>query len=64
MSRDFNRIDVILNEIEIYWKERPDLRLAQIVSNIAKEHGYDDVFYFEDNDLLNTLKEKNSKKGY
>jgi uncharacterized protein YihD (DUF1040 family) len=30
------RIDELLSELSIYWHQRPDLRLGQIVDNFAK----------------------------
>jgi uncharacterized protein YihD (DUF1040 family) len=62
--RDKDRIDEVLEEIETYWKENPDLRLAQIVVNISQENGYGkDPFYMEDSTLLSTLFRKNKKRS-
>lgn len=42
MSRDPARIDRVLGLLERYWKKYPDLRLAQIVCNLAPaRHGLD-----------------------
>ncbi len=62
--RDVNRIDRILNQIKAYWHTYPDMRLAQIISNInskARER-QDlpedlDVFFLEDDQLEQTLRE-------
>lgn len=62
--RDPNRIPQVLNALALYWKEHPDLRLGQIISNAQSTHRINngladtqDVFYFEDEDLLKTLYE-------
>lgn len=51
--RDLERIGRVLQKLELYWREHPDYRLGQIVSNandIVRGRGYD-IFYLED-DLL------------
>jgi len=59
--RDPNRIKPLLKQIEAYWTQHPDLRLAQIISNANshRQKGSDtvnhDVFYLEDDDLLQNL---------
>lgn len=62
--RDPNRIPQVLNALGQYWMKHPDLRLGQIVSNAQSTHRINagladtqDVFYFEDEDLLKTLYE-------
>lgn len=60
--RNPNRISEVLKELEEFWKQVPDWRLGQIISNISYETlGSNDPFYMEDTDLLNNLKEKNRK---
>lgn len=60
MTRDPERIDEILDELEEYWKDNPDLRLGQIISNLSKERrGDSDPFYMEDGNVLRELKRKN-----
>jgi len=51
--RDPERIDVVLEEIAMYWKENPDLRLGQIIVNMNNNQ---DPFYMEDDALLERLK--------
>ena len=59
--RDPNRIKPLLAQIEAYWTKHPDLRLAQIISNansfrqIGSDEVNHDVFYMEDDDLLQNL---------
>lgn len=61
--RDPNRITEVLKELEEFWKQVPDWRLGQVISNFSYElTGNNDPFYMEDKDLLATLKQKNEKK--
>lgn len=60
MVRDEERIDDVLLELEEYWKEHPQLRLAQIITNISIEKGIGpDPYNMEDDTLLNELEFKN-----
>jgi uncharacterized protein YihD (DUF1040 family) len=66
--RDPNRIEVILEAIKKYWKENPDLRLGQIVTNLAPNTGYDtcfhpNIYYLEDDDFLKSLEKELSKSS-
>ena len=64
--RDPNRIPEIMCALSAYWMKNPDLRLAQIVSNahslyrarkgISQDN---DIFNFEDDDLLAVIYEEN-----
>lgn len=57
---DEETIDAVLNELEEYWKDNPQLRLSQIITIISVEQGIgSDPFYMEDNILLRELKFKN-----
>lgn len=38
--REFDRIDRILNKLEILWKKYPDLRLGQLLENIRNKKDY------------------------
>jgi hypothetical protein len=61
-SRPPERIDTVLSELESYWKEHPDLRLGQIISNISNKNGFgDDPFYMEDDTVLNQLQHYNEE---
>ena len=60
--RNPERIPEILKELEKFWKQAPDLRLGQIISNLSYESmKNNDPFYMEDDDLLELLKQKNKK---
>lgn len=55
MPRDKTRIKPLLENLEKIWSSQPDLRLCQLTSILAKMHGgwrENDLFYFEDKDLL------------
>ena len=61
--RNPNRIPEVLKELEEFWKQVPDWRLGQVISNFSYElMGNNDPFYMEDKDLLEILKQKNEKK--
>lgn len=60
--RNLDRIPEILKELEEFWKQVPDWRLGQVISNFSYEiTGNNDPFYIEDKDLLESLKQKNEK---
>lgn len=54
--RDKNRIPKILNELERIWNANPDFRLGQlIVVGVKPKEPCPEVFYIEDEDLLDGL---------
>lgn len=55
--RDPNRIPRVLELLEKAWKEAPDWRLGQLVENIARDIGWNDAYYMEDDDLEKGVKE-------
>ena len=58
--RDPNRIPEVLKELEDFWKQVPDWRLGQVISNFSYElMGNNDPFYLEDKDILELLKQRN-----
>ena len=58
--RNPERISEVLKELEEFWKQNPDWRLGQVISNFSYElMGNNDPFYMEDTDLLELLKYKN-----
>lgn len=61
--RKLDRIPKIIKELEEFWKQNPDWRLGQVISNLSFEMtGGNDPFYLEDKDLLEVLKYRNNKK--
>lgn len=62
MTRDPERIDEILEELEKYWKEHPDLRLGQIIGNITQyKCGFRDPYYITDHDMLRAIQRKRER---
>ena len=59
--RDANRIPKVLAELHKIWAQFPDLRLGQLIDNataIAADSGVNlDLFYVEDEKLLDLLRE-------
>ena len=56
--RDPARIERILTKVKILWKQNPDARFFQIVEYLkllAKEKGYPDAFFFEDDEMEKAL---------
>lgn len=55
--RDPKRIKEILRTIERIWKKAPDLRLGQLLENVAYTGGWKDkdLFYLEDGELYSYL---------
>ena len=56
--RDPNRIAHLLVLLGRLWKRNPDLRFAQIIEILKSKLGTDDMFYVEDDDLINKLKRR------
>lgn len=54
--RDPNRIPIVLDLLEKAWKEVPDWRLGQLIENIARDMGWNDAYYMEDDDLEKELR--------
>jgi len=55
--RDPERIKPMLELIELAWKEKPDLRLCQLLAVAANRAGWshDDLFHLEDDKLKKGL---------
>lgn len=49
--RDRNRINSILDKLEAIWINYPDIRLGQLLVNLAPPRLNNDIFYWEDTDL-------------
>lgn len=58
--RDPNRIDNILYELGKIWKENPDLRLGQMITNLLIPDYR--LYHMEDNELIKELKTYYCKK--
>ena len=53
--RDINRIDPFLDALGKLWKIFPDLRFAQVVNMLKNSGGWYDMFYVEDNKVLEVI---------
>ena len=59
--RDPSRIEEILVLLKKYWEANPDLRLGQILENVASILNQR-AFYMEDNLVIKFLKERTEKE--
>ena len=60
--RNPKRIELILEEIKKAWQKNPDIRLCQLLSNVAREHcnwENDDLFHLDDYELFKGLADEN-----
>ena len=55
--RDRMRIPMILQLIERYWLKVPDWRFGQLIENIKTFAGVDDLFFMEDDELIQTFED-------
>ena len=59
--RSQNRIDLIMTKLTKLWKLYPDLRFCQLLYNVSISIGwkrYNDLFYIEDDKLLEELERR------
>lgn len=54
--RDINRIPEVLAELGKLWYKYPDWRFGQLISNVASDNKYSDIFFPEDNKWLEWFK--------
>ena len=50
--RDPKRIDTVLQVLEYYWKQNPDMRLGQLIGNVARDP---ELYYMEDDKLMRRI---------
>lgn len=50
--RDRMRIPMVLQLIERYWLQVPDWRFGQLIENIKTFVGVEDLFFMEDDELM------------
>jgi uncharacterized protein YihD (DUF1040 family) len=55
--RDKKRIEPLLEQIKELWLKHPDLRLTQLLSNVAITDGWknNDLYYLEDDKLSDAI---------
>lgn len=54
--RDIKRLAPILNELAEIWYTVPDWRFGQLVENFKRFTEVEDLFYIEDDKMLEVLK--------
>ena len=54
--RDINRIEPFMNELTEIWYTVPDWRFGQLIENFKKFTEVEDLFYIEDDKMLEVLK--------
>lgn len=54
--RDPDRIIHLLGEFGKQWSRFPDWRFGQLIENIKRFYGVDDLFYIEDDRMLELIK--------
>ena len=54
--RDINRIEPFMNELTEIWYTVPDWRFGQLIENFKKFAKVEDLFYIEDDKMLEVLK--------
>lgn len=60
--RDPKRVTPLLIELEKQWKRFPDWRFGQLIENIKRFYDIDDLFYIEDDKMLELIKNFMIKK--
>ena len=53
--RNPNRIYEILNLLQRGWEKMPDLRFGQLIENLKRYINIDDLFYIEDDELVEKI---------
>ena len=59
IKRDPARIPVVIQKLQELWTKYPDLRLGQLMSTVADHY---DMFYMEDDKLLEALKAEQERR--
>lgn len=54
--RDINRIEPFINELTEIWYTVPDWRFGQLIENFKNFAEVEDLFYIEDDKMLEVLK--------
>lgn len=53
--RDPNRIPQILSLLARGWSQMPNIRFGQLIENLKRYIGKEDIFYIEDDDMIQHL---------
>ena len=55
--RDPKRISQMMNLIQRSWETVPDWRFGQLIENLSRYIGVDDLFYIEDDKMMEVIAE-------
>lgn len=58
--RDPNRIDQLLARLKAIWERHPDLRLGQLILNVASDPV---LYYVEDEELITAMEKLYGLRG-
>lgn len=50
--RNSNRIPEIMALLQLGWRKVPDWRFGQLIENLKRYIGTDDLFYIEDEEMM------------
>lgn len=53
--RDLNRIQKIMTLLQWGWQKVPDWRFGQLIENLKRYIGVDDLFYVEDDKMIEKI---------
>ena len=53
--RDSNRISEVLSMLRQGWEKVPDWRFGQLIENLKRYIGVDDLFYIEDDKMIEKI---------
>lgn len=53
--RDPNRIPEVLSMLRQGWEKVPDWRFGQLIENLKRYIGIDDLFYIEDDEMTKKI---------
>jgi uncharacterized protein YihD (DUF1040 family) len=60
--RDPKRIPIILEYIKLLWEKYPDQRLGQLLSNVTSNAMESNLYFYEDDHLLDHLYDELDKE--
>ena len=55
--RDPKRIPYMLDLLEEGWSQMPDIRFGQLIENLKRYTGKEDLFYIEDEQMVEYIKD-------
>lgn len=56
VSREIDRIEVVLDKVRQTWYSNPDMRLGQLLLNLESYY-HTDLYHVEDDELVRRLEE-------